>query len=230
MLTLWLSYEETTGHGHTRPCFASGDRDSPASVSVATGTEHSPLCTGDGPTRPSTYLSPVMVMVKPSYSFPWSLRLGTLVFTVNPSFVLVLNCFRGEESSRYSCSSHCQPAPTAVRGGLDARAPRSPTSRTHRPASSDRAQAPAQTPGPARTPQGPHEAAENRGTAGSRLRDRPGRPHSWSCFGFGWLLCSSSAATLSLSGRAAPTPALRATLCPAARLPSASDCSGKCSL
>lgn len=37
--------------------------------------------------------------MKPSYSFPWSLRLGTLVFTVNPSFVLVLNCFQGKENS-----------------------------------------------------------------------------------------------------------------------------------
>lgn len=52
------------------------------------------LCT---PTlRKRTYLSPVIVIVKPSYSFPWSLRLGTLVFTVNPSFVLVLNCFQGK--------------------------------------------------------------------------------------------------------------------------------------
>lgn len=31
------------------------------------------------------YLSPVVVIVNPSYSFPWSLRLGTFVFTVNPS-------------------------------------------------------------------------------------------------------------------------------------------------
>ena len=55
---------------------------------------HLPPCT---PTlRKHTYLSPVIVIVKPSYSFPWSLRLGTLVFTVNPSFVLVLNCFQGK--------------------------------------------------------------------------------------------------------------------------------------
>lgn len=42
----------------------------------------------------SRYLSPVMVMVKPSYSFPGSFMLGTLEFTVNPSLVLLLNCFR----------------------------------------------------------------------------------------------------------------------------------------
>lgn len=39
-------------------------------------------------------LSPVMVMVKPSYSFPGSFMLGTLEFTVNPSLVLLLTCFR----------------------------------------------------------------------------------------------------------------------------------------
>lgn len=35
--------------------------------------------------------------MNPSYSFPWSLRLGTFVFTVNPSLVLLLNCFQKEK-------------------------------------------------------------------------------------------------------------------------------------
>lgn len=35
-----------------------------------------------------------MVMVNPSYSFPGSLKLGTLELTVKPSLVLLLNCFR----------------------------------------------------------------------------------------------------------------------------------------
>lgn len=111
---------------------------------------------GPPPTWPSTYLSPVMVMVKPSYSFPWSLRLGTLVFTVNPSFVLVLNCFRGGESSRYARTSRCEPPPAAVRGGLDACAPgRSLRSWTRTAASSDGAQAPARTPRAPTRPQAP---------------------------------------------------------------------------
>lgn len=46
------------------------------------------------PWKEQTYLSPVIVIVNPSYSFPWSLRLGTFVFTVNPSLVLLLNCFQ----------------------------------------------------------------------------------------------------------------------------------------
>ncbi|TNN49134.1 hypothetical protein EYF80_040676 [Liparis tanakae] len=47
-----------------------------------------------GQTVAPSYLSPVMVMVKPSYSFPGSFTLGTLELTVKPSLVLLLNCFR----------------------------------------------------------------------------------------------------------------------------------------
>lgn len=90
--------------------------------------EHNGLCTWPGKIKPRhtvsahqaltqplgtprhTYLSPVMVIVKPSCSFPWSLRLGTLVFTVKPSFVLVLNCFRGETQTYIS---RCPDAVTA---------------------------------------------------------------------------------------------------------------------
>lgn len=41
-----------------------------------------------------------MVIVNPSYSFPWSLRLGTFVFTVNPSLVLLLNCFQKKKKKK----------------------------------------------------------------------------------------------------------------------------------
>ena len=52
------------------------------------------------PGKRQTYLSPVIVIVNPSYSFPWSLRLGTFVFTVNPSLVLLLNCFRKKKKKK----------------------------------------------------------------------------------------------------------------------------------
>lgn len=59
---------------------------------------------------PKTYLSPVMVIVNPSYSFPWSLRLGTFVFTVNPSLVLLLNCFQKKKKSNIRVNAKRQPA------------------------------------------------------------------------------------------------------------------------
>lgn len=46
------------------------------------------------------HLSPVMVMVKPSYSFPGSFRLGTFELTVKPSLVLLLNCFRKKHTKQ----------------------------------------------------------------------------------------------------------------------------------
>lgn len=48
----------------------------------------------------SQHLSPVMVMVNPSYSFPGSFKLGTLELTVKPSLVLLLNCFRKYRHTR----------------------------------------------------------------------------------------------------------------------------------
>lgn len=56
------------------------------------------------------HLSPVIVMVNPSYSFPGSFKLGTLELTVKPSLVLLLNCFRKykqteTEGATWGC--HC---------------------------------------------------------------------------------------------------------------------------
>ena len=53
-----------------------------------------------------SHLSPVMVMVKPSYSFPGSFMLVTLELTVNPSLVLLLNCFREQTHAHAHTHTH----------------------------------------------------------------------------------------------------------------------------